>query len=141
MLKYIYIYNLGYGQTEATAAVCLSVPGDYFSGSVGTPAVCNIIKLVDVDEKGYVGSSGKGEICVKGHNVFKGYFKDEKKTKEAMDEDGWLHTGDIGEWLPVCDVIISFVTLMMENGNYKLFYIWKARPSEVHYITNSVIAV
>ena len=41
------------------------------------------------------------QICFYGPNVFKGYLYDEKKTKEAIDEDGWLHSGDIGEWQSV----------------------------------------
>ena len=41
------------------------------------------------------------QVCLKGGNIFKGYLKDEEKTAEALDKQGWLHTGDIGEWMPV----------------------------------------
>uniref|UniRef100_A0AAY4E8X8 Long-chain-fatty-acid--CoA ligase n=1 Tax=Denticeps clupeoides TaxID=299321 RepID=A0AAY4E8X8_9TELE len=89
-----------YGQTECTAGCTYTTPGDWTSGHVGAPLPCNLIKLVDVPEKNYYASKGEGEVCVKGPNVFKGYLKDPVKTAETLDDDGWLHTGDIGKWLP-----------------------------------------
>ncbi|XP_049722602.1 long-chain-fatty-acid--CoA ligase 1-like isoform X4 [Elephas maximus indicus] len=90
----------GYGQTECAAGCCLTVPGDWTAGHVGPPMPCSYVKLVDVEEMNYVAAQGEGEVCVKGADVFKGYWKDPAKTAEALDKDGWLHTGDIGKWLP-----------------------------------------
>uniref|UniRef100_A0A8C6UYE2 Long-chain-fatty-acid--CoA ligase n=1 Tax=Neogobius melanostomus TaxID=47308 RepID=A0A8C6UYE2_9GOBI len=90
----------GYGQTECTAGSTLTMTGDWSAGHVGAPLPCNSVKLVDVPEMNYLAANGEGEICVKGANVFKGYLKDPEKTKETIDDDGWVHTGDIGKWLP-----------------------------------------
>uniref|UniRef100_A0AAR2KZV1 Arachidonate--CoA ligase n=1 Tax=Pygocentrus nattereri TaxID=42514 RepID=A0AAR2KZV1_PYGNA len=89
----------GYGQTECTAGCSMSLPGDWTAGHVGAPLPCNYVKLVDVSEMNYCAANGEGEVCVKGPNVFQGYLKDPEKTAEAIDKDGWLHTGDIGKWL------------------------------------------
>uniref|UniRef100_A0A8C2ZQQ6 Long-chain-fatty-acid--CoA ligase n=1 Tax=Cyclopterus lumpus TaxID=8103 RepID=A0A8C2ZQQ6_CYCLU len=90
----------GYGQTECTAGCTMTMPGEWNAGHVGAPLPCNSIKLVDVPEMKYLAVNGEGEVCVKGPNVFQGYLKDTEKTAEAIDADGWLHTGDIGKWLP-----------------------------------------
>ncbi|XP_075896542.1 long-chain-fatty-acid--CoA ligase 5 [Nelusetta ayraudi] len=89
-----------YGQTECTAGCTFTTPGDATSGHVGAPLPCNVVKLLDVEEMSYFSSNGEGEVCVRGRNVFLGYLKDPERTAEVLDEDGWLHTGDIGRWLP-----------------------------------------
>lgn len=88
----------GFGQTECAAGSTLTFPGDYITGQVGVPVVCNEIKFVDVPDMGYftTGDKPKGEICIRGYNVMKGYYKEPAKTAETLDEEGWLHTGDIG---------------------------------------------
>ncbi|CAG7734013.1 unnamed protein product [Allacma fusca] len=89
----------GYGQTECVAPATLTIQGDCIPDHVGPPVACCCVKLVDVPEMEYYASAGQGEVCVKGTNVFKGYFKDPERTRDTIDRDGWLHTGDIGMWL------------------------------------------
>ncbi|CAF3806836.1 unnamed protein product [Rotaria sordida] len=87
----------GYGQTECVAG-CWQAMNDTQSGETGIPTPVNHIKLVDIPEKAYFARDGVGEICIRSKAVFSGYLKDEAKTRETIDEEGWLHTGDIGRW-------------------------------------------
>ncbi|KAK8572978.1 hypothetical protein V6N13_048549 [Hibiscus sabdariffa] len=92
----------GYGMTETSCVISCMEEGDIVSGHVGSPNPACEIKLVDVPEMKYTSDDQpypRGEICVRGPIVFQGYYKDEMQTREVIDEDGWLHTGDIGQWL------------------------------------------
>lgn len=90
----------GYGQTECTGGCTFSMPGDWKAGHVGAPTPGALVKVVDIPEMNYLTKNGEGEICIKGPSVFKGYLKDPERTSEALDSEGWLHTGDVGQWLP-----------------------------------------
>ena len=94
----------GYGQTEDCAGVLISSQYDRICQHLGGPGFNSEIKLVDVDELDYRStdidiktgiSHPRGELCVRGPLLFKGYLDDEENTKKAIDKDGWLHTGDI----------------------------------------------
>jgi long-chain acyl-CoA synthetase len=76
----------GYGLTEAGPVVACNIPGRTRLGTVG-PA------LPQVEVKITAG----GEICARGPNVMLGYYHKPEETAQAIDQDGWLHTGDIGE--------------------------------------------
>jgi len=98
----------GYGQTETAAIVTATAEDDQSgAGNVGVPFPCSEVALFDVPEMNYTQSdivSGKpverGEICFRGPNMTAGYWKMAEKTKEMIDAEGWLHSGDIGMWLP-----------------------------------------
>ncbi|KAF0715243.1 hypothetical protein As57867_003481, partial [Aphanomyces stellatus] len=91
----------GYGLTETCAGATLSTPENPTGAHVGMPLENIQIRLVDVPEMNYTSADQprpRGEVCIRGPNVFKGYFKDPKKTAECLTEDGWFSTGDIGAW-------------------------------------------
>jgi len=90
----------GYGLTETCGGTSISHSIDRAFGKVGPPLPCCEIKLVSVPEMNYLveGEPSTGEIWIRGNNISKGYFKDEAKTKEDFDENGWFHSGDIGRW-------------------------------------------
>jgi long-chain acyl-CoA synthetase len=93
----------GYGMTESACVISKTVASDFTTGHVGAPAPCCEIKLVDVKEMKYTARDvpyPRGEVCVRGPSVFVGYYKSKAQTDEVIDPDGWLHTGDIGTWLP-----------------------------------------
>ena len=87
---------------------------DQTFGHVGGPQTSLEFKLIDIPEMKYFSTDKdlkgniqpRGEILLRGYTVFKGYYKDIEKTKEAIDEEGWFHTGDVG--------------MLLENGNLKI---------------------
>lgn len=88
----------GYGLTETCAGAFVTALADKQVGHVGYPLGCTEVKLESVPEMKYLAEEGRGEICLRGPNIFTGYFKDPEKTAEDLREDGWLHTGDIGRF-------------------------------------------
>lgn len=92
----------GYGQTECGGVATATHPVDYTTGHVGAPLPSMEIRLQSCPDLDYLiedKPNPRGEICLRGPSICQGYYKMEEKTAETIDEDGWLHTGDIGMWL------------------------------------------
>lgn len=101
-LKICFCCNVleGYGLTENFAGACVTQLDETQLAHVGRNLPCCEIKLADVPEMNYFSTNTppSGEVMIRGANIFRGYYKEPEKTKEALEADGWFHTGDIGRW-------------------------------------------
>jgi len=86
----------GYGMTELSPVSHLTPPGWFKPGSVGVTAPNTQTRIVDPATGEDLGVDLDGEICVHGPQVMKGYLNNPRATAITLDEDGWLHTGDLG---------------------------------------------
>jgi acyl-CoA synthetase (AMP-forming)/AMP-acid ligase II len=88
----------GYGMTESSPVTHVTPldPGRHRPGSIGPPVPNTECRIVDVASGTELGAGEEGEVCVRGPQVMRGYLDDPEATAATVDDDGWLHTGDIG---------------------------------------------
>ena len=88
----------GYGLTETSPVTHKGSldPGEDRTGTIGTPLAGTECRLVDPENGADVEIGERGEVWIRGPQVMKGYLNNEEATRTTVDDDGWLHTGDIG---------------------------------------------
>ena len=84
-------YTVGYGMTECGPIICYEDYHKFVPGSCGKAAPRMEVRIDSEDPQHIV-----GEIITRGDNVMLGYYKNEEATAQAIDKEGWLHTGDLG---------------------------------------------
>lgn len=84
----------GFGMTETSPVATVNPIQKIQLGTIGIPVASTLCKIID-DDGNELGLGERGELCVKGPQVMKGYWLREDATKEVLCEDGWLRTGDI----------------------------------------------
>ncbi|HET6528547.1 MAG TPA: long-chain fatty acid--CoA ligase, partial [Balneolaceae bacterium] len=123
----------GYGLTETSPIMCCNTYSDEKMGSVGKvlPGVTVAIQrlednqiIAELSGEDYPTdkSTEQGEILCKGPNVMKGYWNNEEATREMIDEDGYLHTGDVGKFVDGKLEITDRIKHMIVNAGGKNIY-------------------
>ncbi|HEY6409848.1 MAG TPA: AMP-binding protein, partial [Ktedonobacteraceae bacterium] len=87
-----------FGQTEASPIITQTLPNDPFerkTATVGKPLPITEVKIIHPTTSEIVPCGERGELCCRGYLVMQGYYKMPEKTAEAIDSNGWLHTGDL----------------------------------------------
>lgn len=128
--------RVGYGLTEASAAICVTPTGEYRESSIGVPFPDTYIKVVRVGTHDEIPYGEDGEICISGPTVMMGYLNNLEETIQTLQihEDGrtWLHTGDVGSMDK--DGFVYFkqrVKRIIISNGYNLY------PSYIETIINS----
>ena len=140
--------RVGYGLTEASAAICVTPTGEYRESSIGVPIPDTYIKVVRVGTHDEVPYGEDGEICISGPTVMMGYLNNLEETIQTLQihEDGrtWLHTGDVGSMDK--DGFVYFkqrVKRIIISNGYNLYpsYIETTINSHPDVFTSTVIGI
>ena len=113
--------TIGYGFTEASPLITQTRYNDPLEIKVGTVGKLhqNVkVKIVDPETKLEVPFGTPGELCAEVYNAMKGYYKMPDKTKEVIDEEGWMHTGDLGtmDEAGVCRIVGRIKDMIIRGG-------------------------
>ncbi|KAL6266397.1 hypothetical protein P5V15_003250 [Pogonomyrmex californicus] len=126
-----------YGMSESGGAHTLISCKEYSLSGVGHPLPGTYTKLDNIDEH------GEGEVCMGGRHIFMGYLNDREKTAEAKDENGWLHSGDLGKFdsKGILHITGRIKELIITSGgeNVAPYNIEQAILSELPYLSNAMV--
>jgi fatty-acyl-CoA synthase len=113
--------SIAYGMTETSPASCQTRIDDDLerrTGSIGRVQPHVEIKIIDPATGAPVKRGEPGEFCTRGYNVMLGYWQDEGKTREAIDAEGWMHTGDLAVMREdgYCNVVGRIKDMVIRGG-------------------------
>ena len=112
---------IAYGMTETSPVSCQTLIDDDLerrTGSIGRAHPHVEVKIVCTESGRVVPRGEPGEFCTRGYSVMLGYWRDEEKTREAVDADGWMHTGDLAVMREdgYCNVVGRIKDLVIRGG-------------------------
>jgi fatty-acyl-CoA synthase len=112
---------IAYGMTETSPVSCQTLIDDDLerrTASIGRAHPHVEIKIIDADAGAVVERGQPGELCTRGYSVMLGYWEDEGKTREAIDADGWMHTGDLAIMREdgYCNVVGRIKDMVIRGG-------------------------
>jgi fatty-acyl-CoA synthase len=112
--------TIGYGMTETSPLSFQSRPEDSIERRVSTVGrIHPHVEVKIVDKQGRIVPHGvAGELCTRGYSVMKGYWDDPEKTAEAIDDDGWMHTGDLAtlDEQGYCNIVGRIKDMVIRGG-------------------------
>ena len=113
--------SIAYGMTETSPASCQTRIDDDLerrTASIGRAQPHVEIKIIDPATGDVVDRGQPGEYCARGYNLMLGYWQDEAKTREAIDDDGWLHTGDLAVMRDdgYCNIVGRIKDMVIRGG-------------------------
>ncbi len=126
----------GYGMTELSPVSHCTPPGQFRPGTSGVTVSNTEIRIVHPETGADLDAGGRGELLVRGPQVMKGYLNNPDATAETIDDDGWLHTGDVAV---LDDGHVSIVDRIKELIKYKAFQVAPAELEAV-LITHPAVA-